>query len=104
MNRTGSRGWGEHILVEPLRDRFVSLHSRGEVTASGLARDLGWYRQASPSSGYRGRVPDGQRVRRALGLRPESSRGRSYHRQHVNYDLAGRLCAALNLDPWEAGL
>lgn len=93
------------ISVEPFRDRFLRMRARGEITAIGLADELGWYRRPSPAMRRTGPViPDAGRVHRTLGVTGQISRGGRYYRERVSYDMAARLCKALNLDPWEAGI
>lgn len=92
------------VAVEPLRERFLALQASGQITAKGLARELGWYRRASRSSPRQSIVPDGQRARRALGVSAQFIRGSHFYRRHINRELAMRLCTILGLDPWEVGL
>lgn len=95
------------VAVDPFRERFVAMRDRGEITARGLARELGWLRKPSGSTRVRTQlemVPDGQRVLRTLGLTTQPSRGRNLYRKRINLDTAEQLCKALGLDPQEVGM
>jgi hypothetical protein len=73
------------IPVAPLRDAF----QRSGVTASELARRLGWYR----------RTPDGERVKRQLGLYfVDNGRGKAM-RETTTLERALEIVRALGLDP-----
>lgn len=99
--RTGIRGQGE-VSVAPLREAFLRMEPGLRKRSNGpgpwdagtlVAERLGWYDQC--------RRLDSARVRRVLGLRPyPMGHGRgSRIRQEVTYDMAVRLCEAMDLDP-----
>ena len=81
-----------------MREKFLLLESRGEVTATEVANRCGW--AALQKNGKR--KPDGSRVNRALGITKESD-GHGY-RKEISEDVAILLCRALHADPWEVGL
>jgi ribosomal protein S27AE len=87
------------IDVAPLRDAFL----KSDLTASEVARRLGWSRGRS----YTGApMPDGSRVRRALGLCLYDP-GKGYpkkYRERMTHDMAERLMRAMHLDPHEVGI
>lgn len=87
--------------VGPIRDAFLRLASRNEVTAWDLAYRLGWER-VSTSSGRR--VPDVDRVRQSLGLVKQPSRGQNYVRQSIREQTAVAIVEAMGLDPVDVGL
>ena len=87
MNRTNGKF---EVPVAPLREAFL----RSDVTASELARRLGWVR------------PDSSRVGRQLGLL-QSCDGRTrqpYIRETTTYERALEICAALGIDPVDVDL
>jgi len=86
-NRT--RGQFE-VPLEPLRDAFL----RSGVSASELARRLGWVR------------PDSERVRRSLGLKlDQNSRGYPPRlRETTSYERALAIADALGIDPSDVDL
>lgn len=79
----------------PFQARFYELQAQGERPAD-IARRLGWYDHGRP---------DGPRVKRVLGLRPNGrgTKGPAI-RTHITYRNALRLADAMGLDPWEIGL
>jgi transcriptional regulator with XRE-family HTH domain len=83
----------DRVPVAPFRERFERLAEREELTLAELASRMGWI------NARRG-TPDIQRSQRVLGL---VQHGKSY-RQYVDYELAIRLCDALDLDYFEAGV
>lgn len=85
----------ETIPVEVFRDRFLKLQARDGLTYGQLARRLDYFE--------RGR-PDINRARRDIGLGLCHYRGRGHFKQVVSYDMAVRLCRALDLDPFECGI
>lgn len=79
------------VPVGPLRYAF----ERSGMTKGELARAMGWTR------------PTIDRLNRALGYRPDSGSHRLHvrkPREHLSYDLANRLCEAIQADPYECGL
>ena len=87
MNRT--RGQFE-VPVAPIAEAFA----RSGVTASELARRLGWVR------------PDTTRVRRQLGQLPDFN-GRGYPitpRETMSYTRALEIAEALGIDPVDLNL
>jgi hypothetical protein len=80
------------VPVEPLRDAFL----RSGLSAAEVCRWLEWYR---PDGG-----PDTSRFRRALGLLPNSSHGRSRRARRIGVDRATLIADALSIDPWEVGI
>jgi hypothetical protein len=84
----------------PLRDAFL----RSGLTASEVARRLGWMRPAP--KGKRSAVPDQGRLRAALGLKPYNP-GHGYPmrmRIGMKHETAEQIARAINVDPWEVGL
>jgi hypothetical protein len=86
----------------PLRERYEEL-TRNGVPAAVIAQRAGW---AIMSNGTpRG---DTQRLKRKLGLIPESTRkgSETYTRivDRVTYETAVTLCRALGADPVEVGV
>jgi hypothetical protein len=84
-----------NVPLEPFQDRARLLMARGEELADMAAR--------ADVFDHRGRG-DSSWLRRALGFGGYTSRGKRYHRTHVTEDVALKLCRALDLDPWEAGI
>lgn len=74
----------------PLRQAFVD----SGLTATEVAERCGWLQRGNA---------DTSRVKRVLGILPESSNGRRYHRREVGSDTAALVAGALGLDPWEVG-
>lgn len=87
-------GTGE-ISNDPFRERFLQLRRQG-LTASEVARRMGWYLSHRPA--------DINRVNRVLGLKSRSDRGFNGSQKMVTEETARRLCEALDMDPREAGL
>lgn len=84
---------------ERLREAFLaSPLSVGEVALS-----IGWVTQRH------GRMSgDTSRLRRTLGLLPESKRGRNglpcrYMRSNVDAEIVGLIAEAIGVAPWEVG-
>ena len=92
--RRGS-GRGE-FPVAVLREEML----RRDLEPKEVAARLGW---TTPWKGKRnsGRQPDGPRVRRYLGMRPNSD---GTIRQRCDYDTAVRFCRAIGCDPVDVGL
>lgn len=89
----GRRG---EVAVEPFRERVLELLRRG-LTAPEIAARAGYF--------YAGGTGNGSRLLRDVGLRHDHSHGkRRPPRRTMTYEVAVRLCRALDLDPWEAGL
>jgi hypothetical protein len=88
------------VSNHPLRERFLELRDRGELTASELARRVGWRRSS------RDPLPDQSRVMRALGLRACKMSGRDAQcfNKRVSEQNALLLGDALGLTPYEVGL
>lgn len=80
---------------EALRKRFEHLNGQGYLTTTDLAKELQW-----TSSGKW----DTSRVRRVLGLATWKRRGGERRQDFVTYEQAVRLCRALDMDPYEAGV
>jgi hypothetical protein len=87
------------VPVDPFRERFLELEAKGAVSRTGLARALGWYRNAPPSkAGSRGgKVDDVGRVNEVLGLKRTP-------RRTIAYEIGVQLCTVLNMEPHEAGV
>lgn len=87
----------KEIAPDPPRVSPVPLHEafkRSGLTASRLARKLGWQYRDNARGTW---VPDTTRVNRALG-RSVSDRGRGYGsavRETISYDLAERVAHAM---------
>jgi len=87
---------------EPLRERFLVMRQRGELTAMTVAVKLGWYACISKGSGRsKDKRGDTVRVLRTLGL---STNGDGTVRERVGYESAVELAHALGMDPHEAGV
>lgn len=69
---------------------------RSGVSKTELAERLGWMR------------PNIDKLNRALGYRPDSNSRPPYVRkevrQRMSYDLAARICEALNASPHDVGI
>lgn len=79
------------VPVKPFRDYFLALG----ISQCELARRMGWMR------------PNIDKVRRTLGLRPDSNSRdgvRAEPRKLVTYRTAERLMVAMNADPIDVGL
>lgn len=106
------RGETELVANLRMREAFLRMRQRGEVTPHQLARSLGYVRpgklmrhqKGGRTYEYRRDDVDTSRVMRALGVYPEVSRGQRRYRQYVNYVDACRIAAALGLDPVAVGL
>ena len=84
----------------PFRERFLELTSNG-TSMSTVCRRMGWLRRDGKNWGS----PDTRRLKKTLGLVPYNLKGKQGHVQRrITLDIAARLCEALELDPWEAGL
>lgn len=91
----------DQIPLTPLRERFAYLEERYGITAADIARELGWTRKKRARDG----ALDVTRVKRALGLVENHDRGGcTYVQQYTSYEQAVRLCRALDMDPFEAGV
>lgn len=86
------------VPVDPFRERYNALHARGEMDPTKLAKELGMTRTDSRT---RRRYPDVSRAQRLIGVKADSG-GR--FKSAVEYEVAVKLCAALHLDPHEAGV
>jgi len=89
-----------YVPNEPLREKFVALQKRGEITAGELATRLGWMRSDTGA-------PDSTRVRRALGLKECLVRGgesKKVLQESLRYETAVLFAEALHMDPHEAGV
>lgn len=78
----------KEVDVTLLREAFL----RSGVSAHAVARELGWTR------------PDGARVRRALGISVQHSRGCRFYQRSMSYDRAVRIAEAIGVDPAEVDL
>lgn len=92
----------DYYPVEPFQRRVIELRNAG-YTLEELAQRAGWVN--GPNANNRSRRPgsgDASRLERALGMRSEykTIRGREYRslKRYVTYDVAVRLCRALELD------
>lgn len=67
---------------------------RSGVTKGELAERLGWTR------------PNIDKVNRALGFRPDTSHGRvrAKQRTRMTYELASKICEAINASPVDIGI
>lgn len=90
------RSWnGDRIPVEPLREAV----QRSGMSAYHIARELGWMRRMTSY----GRVvtrPDDGRVRRDLGMRPDTCGPLT----HIDRNKAERICQIINAAPVDVGL
>lgn len=89
-----------------LRDAVLRAHARGEITFSGLARDLGLggfrKRANRPSSGWK---PDATFLRRMLGIVAYKSKdGKAYNNKTIKIEYAEKIMHLLGLDPIDVGL
>jgi transposase len=71
-----------------LREAF----ERSRLTAAQLARRLEW---------FDGDRADTSRVRRTLGLLPDSTHGRRYVREWIDAETAYRIADELGVDRWD---
>lgn len=102
----------ELVPVDAFRERFVYLRDRGEITTQGLCWNMGWVSRISDETARKehrrpGTMrPQTSKAVTTLGLRERRPTGCTHtgRQQHVTYDTALRLCQALGLDPFEAGI
>jgi hypothetical protein len=88
------------VSIAPLTARFQYLERRYGWTAYRVAEDLNWTRKEKGTVKF-----DTTRVRRTLGLVDKvDGRGNRGTQQYTSYDQAVRLCRALDMDPFEAGV
>jgi hypothetical protein len=80
------------VAVDPLRTAF----ERSGLSASEVCRRLEWCGQRNK--------PDTTRLKRALGMKPSSSRGHRSWARVISIDRAALIADALDVDPWEVGL
>jgi hypothetical protein len=85
------------VPVQPFQEAFLG----SGLTPTEVALRLGWTRVNRDK-----RYPDGDRVKKALGLRPyQVGRGRGAKlKERLHEDTALEFCRALRLDPWEVGI
>lgn len=74
----------------PLRQAYED----SALSVTEVAERCGWLQRGTA---------DTSRVKRVLGIAPESSNGRRYFRREVRSDTAALVAGALGLDPWEVG-
>jgi len=74
----------------PLRERFRAMSEAGLIDAFELSQRLGMQQSSD--------------LKRALGIKPEHSRGAMRLRRTNQPELAARIARGLGLDPWEVGL
>jgi hypothetical protein len=88
----------ERVSNEPLRERFRQLQRVYGISASDICKEMGWTRADHG--------PDTSRLMRTLGLSPHYGTKRASNRLQAfcSYDQAVRLCRALDMDPFEAGV
>jgi hypothetical protein len=72
------------------------------VPSTEVARRLGWVRISGPRS-RRKSGADGARVRRALGLQDETSRGTRVRRRLIDAETAALIAEAIGVAPWSVG-
>lgn len=98
------------VPLEPFQRRFAEMEAaswRGtgrhpKDAANTIAMRLGWY--------HKGGRLDGSRVRRTLGLLPDTPQfkgGKLYPaklRERAGHEMALRLCQAMEIDPVEVDL
>lgn len=101
----------DYVPVGPFRERFVYLRDRGEMTTQALCWHMGWVSPISEETARKERRRPGtlrprtSHAVRVLGLRDRRVRQHDgCVQQHVTYDTAEKLCRALGMDPWEAGI
>lgn len=98
----------EMVPVAPFREQFLKLNRRGEMGLSDLCIYMGWVFRPSEEACKRERrrpgyvKPATSYANRVLGLRRRP--GCPQEKEHVTYDVALKLCSALGMDPWEAGI
>ena len=89
----------DYVPLEPLQRRFADLVAADAISATEVARRLGWLRNAPPSQRSRSeRVPDTGRASRLLRT------DRCITQRRVKYETAADLAEVLGLDPFEAGV
>lgn len=93
------------IDVAPFRERALEQVADGSASWSEMCVRLGWLRGGRRTSYNRPHAADTTRLKRTLGLSEGMSHGtyRGY-RRHVSYDMALRLCDAMDLDPVDMDL
>ena len=90
----------ELVPVQPFAEAFQS----SGLSAIEFAERMGYLRNYKCKK-RKGLSGDGTRAMRVLGLKDEVSKHHhSGRRQHVRYDMAVRLCKALDLDPVDFGV
>ena len=84
------------VPVAPVREVF----ERSGRSASDVARELGWTagRKASGAPQW-----DGSRVRRTLGLMPDTRYKWKGYRREIDAETAGLIAEACGAAPWEVG-
>lgn len=100
------------VPVAPFREKFVRLRDSEQITLSQLCIFMGWTYIPSDQAARRERrrlgvrVADRATARRTLGLSASRSGNRACASKQgfVTYEVAERLCRALAMDPYEAGI
>lgn len=97
----------EAVPVGPIRRRFEQMERTGEISIADLCNYMGWVTRLSDERCKAERRRPGYcRPQTAFARRVLGQRGECFDRKigFVNYDTAVRLCQALGMDPWEAGV
>lgn len=82
----------DRINNAALREAVQARIDAGEVTWSGIARELGFMR------------PDPVKIRRALGVQASfNGCGHRYHNMTVSYERGVAIAQAAGIDPVEIG-
>ncbi len=85
----------DRIDVAPFREAF----ERSDISLRTVAERCGWMRSATERGRTVRRGDDG-RARRVLGMMPDHG---GYQRQ-MTYEMAVRLCRAMDLEPVDMGV
>lgn len=90
----------ERIDVAPLRE---AVKNSG-MSMTGIALEVGFSRTMK---GRATRTGDMSRLKRALGITPETVTGHKrapYYNKNISYDLAMKIATIIDVDPIDVGL
>lgn len=87
----------ERVDVAPLRDAVLA----SGLTLGEIAVRLGWMRRDAK---HRHPIGDESRLRRRLGLRPTTSKGKHQTSRYITYETAVKIARAAHIDPVDIGL
>lgn len=88
-----------HYPVAPLRDAYLQKRKEYGLTLNEVALRMNWIVKSGGKKGQ----PEGGRVSRSLGMRPEMGRSGRYHcvRERINPELGLKLAEAIGVAWWE---